>query len=163
ALRASLQRVRGTERHGSRHNSSDMRERRRKWNFRSAHCDSALTEGDYKHVNIVAPTIVTGSNNKTESNTEDFQWAKFEGEAPGGVQVAIQCKSVSSTGTLENQPGPPMNLHTSGVVVTWAGCLVTKPEGPKGTRCEVEKEEIKSRELEADDVINGAEMGVRFK
>jgi hypothetical protein len=94
--------------------------------FEDPHCDNNVGagNGEYGHVEIASgsPTTVTGTNNKTGSETSSL---KMKGNI-GGTVVEFMCENVHVHGTLTNNAGPPMKVTGTGSL-TASECMLMVP------------------------------------
>jgi hypothetical protein len=129
--------------------------------FSDAHCDTAKEGGaGFKHKEITPGTLteVESNNEKTKNATTEHTTAVLEGEA-FGIKTKIECTKSSTTGSLTNNAGPPMNASGTATVKyteckeVLQKCKVAEP---------IEVKEAKAKTL----VIKEAapeEMGVEFQ
>lgn len=120
--------------------------------FSKAHCksgDATASGAAYEHVAFAEgiTTELTGSNEKTGSNTESTTPVRLR-NAQAGVDYEIEAGRVSGVGSVTNAKDPVTGEHyVHGVaVVSFEEVVVTKPSG-KG--CTVKGGKITSNELKA--------------
>lgn len=128
--------------------------------FSDAHCDTAKEGGaGFKHKEIAQGSLteIESNNEKTKNATTEHTPAVLEGEA-FGIKTKIECTKSSTTGSLTNNLGPPMNASGTATVKyteckeVLQKCKVAEP---------IEVKEAKAKTL----VIKEAapeEMGVEF-
>jgi hypothetical protein len=96
--------------------------------YADAHCGKK-TGGEFELQDTITPgtkTAIVGTNAKTQNNTTEAKISTLKATS-FGIEVVISCTGVSSTGEIENKAGPPMSVVGKNIVVTYTGCVVTKP------------------------------------
>jgi hypothetical protein len=102
--------------------------------FSDEHCEKAA-EGisvKFVHEAFAGATGVVGTNEKTASETTKSTTAVLH-TITVGLEVTIECKKVSSTGTLENkeienaEKQKEMVAAGSAVTISYSECTVSKP------------------------------------
>jgi len=136
--------------------------------FADAHCDTTKTgEGAFKHVAITETTEVTGTNEKTASETTASTPAVLEATV-GGIATKLEAKKVDSLCSLTNSSTgekPAVDswtlskckvTYTEVAVTTPANCTVHSPGQAAGT--------VVTNELMGTLVGNGtSSMSVKFE
>jgi hypothetical protein len=123
--------------------------------FEDEHCNTGKIGGKgFIHEEIAPNTVtkITVTNEKTAAETTTHTPAVLHGVL-STIPVTITCTKVHGTGTLTNNPGPPMTA-TGTVEVEYSECK-TVIEGIK-TSCKV-KEPIKAS-ANTTTVVEGTEM-----
>jgi hypothetical protein len=129
--------------------------------FSREHCsaaDAVSVGAKFKHAEITANswTPIHASNEKTAEETKKSTEPILHAII-GGLKATITCKTMTTTGELENFfEGGVMDVKGRNVVIKFEGCVLS---GTLATieSCKINEEKITTNELESTSLVNTME------